>query len=77
MLVRLFSKGIFPDISEIENKKTMLPVGREHEQIDLDLGWSDYIAMYIAIVRSLLPFAMVVLVSYTIFIFFVVEVWLK
>lgn len=76
-MFRLFMRGILPDQSEIESKKPYVPFGREHEQIKLDLTWSDYIAMYIAIVKSLLPFALLVAVAYTAFVYFFIEIWLK
>lgn len=76
-MFRLFMRGIMPDPSEVFDKKKHVTVGREHEQHKLDLSWSDYVAMYIAIVRTLLPYVLLVGVAYSAFVYFFLEIWLK
>jgi hypothetical protein len=67
-----------PDPEELVRKEVhQVVVGREHEQYDLGLTWSDYFAMYIAIVKTLLPFVLLIAIVYSLFIYFFVEVWLK
>lgn len=77
-MFRLIMRGVMPDPEEILRKEsTRLEVGREHEQREaLDFTWSDYLAMYIAIVRTLLPFVLLVAVVYSVFVYFFVEIWL-
>lgn len=68
-----------PDPEEIIRKEsTRLEEGRQHEQRDpIKFTWSDYIAMYIAIVRTLLPYVLLIGIVYSIFVYFFIEIWLK
>lgn len=78
-MFRLLMRGIMPDPEELIRKEsTRLESFREHEEREkIEFTWSDYIAMYIAIVKTLLPFVILIAVVYSVFVYFFVEVWLK
>ncbi|MGB3366386.1 MAG: hypothetical protein WBA54_02780 [Acidaminobacteraceae bacterium] len=78
-MFRLIMRGVMPGPEEIIRKEsTRIEASREHEQHEaLDFTWSDYLAMYIAIVRTLLPFVLLVAVVYTVFVYFFINIWLN
>lgn len=77
-MFRLLMRGVMPDPEELIRKEsTILEAGREHEQREeIKFTWSDYIAMYIAIVRTLLPFVLLIGIVYSVFVYFFINVWL-
>ena len=74
-MLKIFTRGIMPDLTEIQStrKKNLYDSG---ENIDLDLKFSDYLAMSIAIFRSLFPFVLLIAIVYSAFVYFFLNVWL-
>jgi len=71
---KIFFKGILPDLTEEKVKKVNM-YGTD-EKVEIDFTFSDYLAMSIAMFKALFPFVLLIIVVYSIFVYFFLNVWL-
>ncbi|BEP28082.1 hypothetical protein [Helicovermis profundi] len=75
-MFKVFSRGIMPDETELNMGKEK-KLYESDDRPELDLKFSDYVAISIALFRSLLPFVLLIGIVYSIFVYFFLNVWLS